>query len=179
MEPARFFTHCPRCGQGPQDEPEGRVFECHACGFRLYFNVGCAVIAVLRDTEERLLFIRRAKAPGKGKLAFPGGFADPGETAEEALRRELHEEVGLEMGELEYLCSHPNPYHYRGITYPILDFAYAGVISETATHITLQTSEVTGFEWLPPAQVDPDEIAFPSMREALRVYLSHHQGNSP
>lgn len=54
-----------------------------------------AVDAVVFDTDDRLLLIRRGHPPFKGRFALPGGFVEYGETLEEAAARELHEETGL------------------------------------------------------------------------------------
>ena len=70
------------------------------------------------------LFIRRAKEPAMGKLALPGGFIDEGETAEEGIRREFTEEVGFAPGAIDFLCSRPNLYLYKEVTYPVLDFFF-------------------------------------------------------
>ncbi len=115
--------------------------------------------------------VRRAKEPSKGLLGFPGGFADAGEDAETGLRREVFEEVGLEVGVTEYLCSHQNLYAYRGTLYSVLDFFYiCRVTSSGNDPLRLQSTEVTGFEWCVPDSLDPEDIAFPSMRYALRCY---------
>jgi 8-oxo-dGTP diphosphatase len=60
-------------------------------------------VALLRDG--RVLLVRRGRAPGKGLHAFPGGRVEPGETLEEAARRELHEETGLAAGVLAPLTT--------------------------------------------------------------------------
>lgn len=61
-----------------------------------------AVSAVMRK-EGRFLLVLRGRAPAKGLLAFPGGRVKEGETMEEAVRRELLEETGLEAGEIRHL----------------------------------------------------------------------------
>ncbi len=71
-----------------------------------------------------MLLIRRAKEPAKGKLAPPGGFIDVGETAEQGVRREVREEVGIELDHIHFLCSQPNQYFYKEVTYPVLDFFF-------------------------------------------------------
>jgi len=171
--PLDFFAHCPRCGAAAsRPEPGAKAFGCDACGFRVYFNVGTATLAVIENARGEVLFLRRARDPGAGKLGFPGGFADPDESAEEGLRREIREEAGLEVGELTYLCSCPNRYPYRGVLYPTLDLAFHARVAEGAEALTLEAGEVAGGEWKDPSTVDPDEMAFPSARAALRLHLS-------
>lgn len=170
LAPRERFHYCPQCA-ALAPPSAARSFACESCGFVLYFNVACALVAFIRDETGRLLMVRRAKDPGKGLLAFPGGFADPDETAEAGLRREVLEEVGLEVEITDYLGSHQNPYSYRGITYPVLDLFYVcRVQSPTAERLTLQTSEIAGYEWRVPEDLKPEEIAFPSQRRALQGY---------
>lgn len=54
------------------------------------------VDCVVFDRAGRLLLIRRARPPFKGRFALPGGFVDIGETVEAAALRELQEETGIE-----------------------------------------------------------------------------------
>jgi ADP-ribose pyrophosphatase YjhB (NUDIX family) len=53
--------------------------------------------AVIRDPAGRLLLVRRGRPPAVGAWSLPGGRVEPGETTEAALRREVHEETGLEV----------------------------------------------------------------------------------
>ena len=103
-------------------------------------------------------------------LAPPGGFVDIGETAETAVRREISEEVGIELKNVAFLCSRPNEYFHRDVTYPVLDFFFTAeaVDADAATAL----DDVESCVWLDPAEVDPEELAFPSMREALWVLLN-------
>ncbi len=169
MKPSQFFRHCPRCGV-KQDALLRGAFTCTACGFTIYFNAAIATAAFVRREDGRVLFIRRAKEPARGKLAPPGGFVDIGETAEEAVRREMREEVGLELSEVTFLCSRPNEYHYKDVTYPVLDLFFTARV--VAPDSARALDDVESFAWLEPEKVSPDEMAFPSMREALALYNS-------
>jgi ADP-ribose pyrophosphatase YjhB (NUDIX family) len=124
-----------------------------------------AAAAFVFDPAGRVLLIRRAKEPGAGKLGVPGGFIDFGESAEDGLRREVREEVGLEIDRVRFLVSFPNLYHYREVAYPVVDlyFAADAVRPEAAKPL----DGVAGIEWQRPEGVPDAECAFDSMRVAL------------
>ena len=166
--PAELFLHCPQCGRARESTGPVQPFHCAHCGFHFYFNAAPAVAGIMLDPAGRALFIRRAKEPARGQLALPGGFVDLGESAEAALRREIREEVNLEVGPLQYLCSHPNEYAYRGVAYPVLDSFY--VTHAVRTEGIQALDGVESYCWMDPAKVKPEEIAFPSIREALKFF---------
>jgi NAD+ diphosphatase len=89
---------------------------------------------------------------------------------ESALRREVREEVGLELGPLAFLSSHPNRYPYRDVTYATVDLFFVAEAVDPARARPLDA--VAGLEWTDPGAVDLDEIAFESMRAALQRYRS-------
>ncbi|MBX9581524.1 MAG: NUDIX domain-containing protein [Gemmataceae bacterium] len=166
MLPAELFRFCPRCGAARPPAEAGRApFRCPGCDLTLFFNPAVAAGAWVFDGSGRVLLVRRAHDPQKGKLGLPGGFLDAGEGAVEGLRREVREEVGLEVERVAFLASVPNRYEYRGVTYPVVDliFTAEAVAPETAR----AADEVAGIEWHPPADVDPADLAFPSMRETV------------
>lgn len=169
MKPADAFLHCPQCGTAAA-HPGQAPFHCERCSFLLYFNPAIAVGAVLLAPDDSVLLIRRAKDPHRGKLSVPGGFVDAGEIAEDALRREIREEVGLDVPRLDYLCSLPNVYHYRGVTYQVLDFFYLGRVEEKT--VQADPGEVAEVCWLPRDAITLEEIAFDSVRAMLRKFLA-------
>lgn len=166
--PAHQTVHfCPHCGV-PSTPSSERYFECAVCRYRLHFNNTVAVAVLAVNSKGELLFIRRARDPGKGKLALPGGFVDAGETAEDATRREVMEELGVEVSALSFLCTAPNVYPYRGIIYTVCDLFFVAELAEQS--FTLAPREVESTIWLAPQAIDLDEIAFSSMRTALTLY---------
>ena len=166
MRPAELFRFCPRCGAPRASENVGQIpLRCGPCGFTFFFNPTVAAAAWVFDTEGRVLLIRREKEPAKGKFGIPGGFLDIGETAEDGLRREVREEVGLEIERVAFLMSCPNLYPYREVTYPVVDLVFTGVAVSPQDAKPLDG--VAGIEWEHPADVDPEELAFPSMKVSL------------
>jgi len=174
LEPFRQFKQCPRCGAPGPGAASLNPFRCVACGLILYFNPASAVAAFVCRDDGRVLYTRRAKDPGKDRLGMPGGFVDIGETAEEALRREVKEEVGLDLTALEYLSSYPNQYPYAGVTYNTLDLFYVARTDDPERAASLDA--VASLAWLDPSAIDPVEIAFESMRRALGDYLKRGFG---
>ena len=67
------------------------------------------VVLLTREAVPQVLLIRRARDPFAGAWALPGGFVEKGETLVAAARRELHEETGVEVGDLEQLYTAGDP----------------------------------------------------------------------
>lgn len=163
MLPRELFRFCPRCGAPATGG--ANPLRCPACDLTYFFNPTVAAGAFISNPAGEVLLIRRAKEPAKGKFGVPGGFLDVGESAEDGLRREIREEVNLEVTELRLLCSGPNLYEYMGVTYPVCDLIFTARAVNPADVRALD--EVAGYEWRLPKTVDPEEMAFPSMRTGL------------
>jgi mutator protein MutT len=168
--PLSLFAHCPRCGSTDCESPTIKLFTCHACGFQYFQNAAAAVIAVICDSDNRVLFTRREREPARGKLDLPGGFVDPLETAETALVREVREETGLEIEEMTFLATFTNRYEYRTVTYYTLDLVFLCTVSNP-NELRAQ-DEVTETLFLSPAEIDPEELSFVSVRNAIQAFLS-------
>lgn len=162
------FRFCPRCGAANLVQKSPRFFACDACEFGFYLNSASAAGAIVTDEGGRILLIRRAKEPGKGQFALPGGFVDEGESAEDAVRREVQEEVGLNVTALRFLCSFPNSYQFRGSVYAVLDLFFVCEVASLETRG--DDAEVSAILWLAPQEIDLSEVAFPSVRRALELY---------
>lgn len=172
MTPHELYRFCPRCGESVT--PGGSPLRCPACDLTLFFNPAVAAGAFVFNPAGEVLLTRRAKEPAKGKFGIPGGFLDFGESAEDGLRREIREEVSLDVTAVRLLCSAPNSYDYKGVTYPVCDLIFVAEVVEAA--VTAAADEVAGFEWRLPATVAPDEMAFPSMQLGLRMLAGGHRG---
>ncbi|MFM8326085.1 MAG: NUDIX hydrolase [Pirellulaceae bacterium] len=165
------FAYCPRCGERSGSQG-ARPFECAGCSFRFFFGPVAAVAAILEDSSGRLLFLERARDPGKGLLGLPGGFADPGETLEEAVARELLEETGLKVSLLNYFCSIPNGYIYQQIEISVLDVFYVGRV-DTLEGIQMQASEIASTLIEHPSPQLLDRMAFASNRRAVERFMAY------
>ena len=86
--------------------------------------MNAAVAAIIRNDDGKILFTIRKHAPSAGMLDLPGGFVDLGETAENALVREIKEELNLKINKSEFAGTFTNKYVYAGIEYQTLDLVF-------------------------------------------------------
>lgn len=104
----RDHRFCGACGTPTQSRPDHTAFECPACGTEYWPRVTPAVIMLVHRGEEVLL--ARNVRSVQGFHSTLAGFVEAGETLEEAVVREVAEEVGVEVGHPVYVGSQPWPF---------------------------------------------------------------------
>ncbi len=80
------------------------AMRCPSCGFVYFHNCASCVAAIITVKQGIVLTVRN-RAPKKGLLDLPGGFCNYGESLEDALVREVREELNLELSDLSYFGS--------------------------------------------------------------------------
>ncbi len=166
--PQNILNYCPRCGKPHFNAYGTKACKCEDCGFVFYFNAATAVAVILRDSENRVLLTRRAFDPGKGTFDLPGGFVDPLETAENAVDREIQEELHLQIVEKQYLGSFPNTYLYGGIIYYTCDLVFECKVA-TFEGISA-TDDVSSFEFLHVTDEVIQQVGSQSIKNILRKF---------
>lgn len=104
-------THrfCARCGSPTVVAQAGHTRECPSCGATHFPRTDPAVIMLVTDGDDRALLGRQPSWPEK-RFSTLAGFVEPGESLPDAVRREVMEEVGIEVGEVEFAGSQPWPF---------------------------------------------------------------------
>lgn len=102
-------THCPRCGAKTQVSAGGAERRCPVDGSMHFPRVDPAVIVLVTDAQDRALLGRQGAWPA-GRFSTLAGFVEPGETAEQAVVREVAEEAGIVAGDVELLATQPWPF---------------------------------------------------------------------
>jgi NAD+ diphosphatase len=172
----KIFNYCPACGASDIVFDDNKKFSCRDCAFTYYHNVAAAVGAIL-EYDKKVVLIKRAKEPGRGKLDLPGGFVDPKESAEDAVVREIKEELQIDIKEPKYLGSYPNVYQYEGVIYHTCDLFFYCKID--ALPLDFSKTEIEDLVLLNPLEIPNDEIAFESVKmgfdkfKSSGFYLSH------
>ena len=162
LSPYRF---CPVCGSSRFVVSGVRSKRCKACGFEFFLNSSASVAAFIVNAKGELLVCRRAKEPEKGTFDLPGGFVDPGESAEQALSRELSEELGCLPAESHYLFSLPNRYQWGAVIVPTTDCFFRVTLADKTK--LCPHDDVASFSWIPLTDVDPQAFGLKSIATAV------------
>ncbi len=165
---------CPKCSSSSFKSMDGgRSYLCEDCKFQYYINNSAAVACLIFNSQGEVLLTRRAIDPNKGMLDLPGGFVEPLETAEEAVIREIKEELGLQITKMTYLVSFPNLYPFSDFVVPTVDLAF---VCKTGNQAAIRPGDdVSSVEFIQPEKIDFNELCSESMKQIIRFYLSHPQ----
>jgi NAD+ diphosphatase len=101
-------VYCPRCGSVTEPEQAGHSRRCTVDGSEHFPRTDPAVIMAVTDPDDRCLLARGAQWP-PGRVSVLAGFVEPGESAEQAVAREVHEETGVVVDTVSYAASQPWP----------------------------------------------------------------------
>ncbi len=136
----RTHRFCGACGTPTTKLEHERCARCPACGHMAYPRISPAMMVLVRR-DDQILLARHHNSP-TGFFTALAGFLEAGESVEDAIHREVREEVGLEVRDLRYFGSQPWPFpHSLMIAYTA---EYAG------GDIALDTSEIAEARWFGP-----------------------------
>ncbi len=169
--PKNEFKYCPFCGESGSFKFDGsKKFKCEKCERSYYMNAAAACGAII-ETPEGILFVRRKFEPKKGMLDLPGGFVDLGETAEDAIARELDEELRFKEGDkLEFFATNPNDYTFGNMLYMTLDIFFKAYVEDTSELVA--SDDALSIEYIKPKDINLDEIGFASAKTVVKKYLT-------
>jgi NAD+ diphosphatase len=161
-------THrfCAKCGHETKSAEAGWRRDCPACGAHHFPRTDPCVIMLAIDGE-RCLLGRQSRFP-PGMWSCLAGFVEPGETFEEAVRREMFEEAGIRAGRVSYYASQPWPF-------PMSVMIGFHAEAET-TDLNIDRNELEGARWIGRAEVA--EMLARRHREQIftppPVAIAHH-----
>ncbi len=147
----RTHQYCGRCGARTETKSNERAKVCPQCGLINFPRITPAIIvAVLKGNQ---ILLSRAHRFPPGLYSVIAGFVEPGETLEECVRREVKEEVGIEVQNICYFGSQPWPFPHSLMVAFTADYA--------AGKIAIDEAEIVDAGWftvnnLPPI---PDKVS--------------------
>jgi NAD+ diphosphatase len=101
-------TFCPRCGSATEPATAGHSRRCVADDSEHFPRCDPAVIMSVTDADDRCLLARNVQWPAR-RVSVLAGFVEPGESAEQAVAREVFEETGIVVSSVSYAGSQPWP----------------------------------------------------------------------
>ena len=163
---AREHRFCGNCGQPTVQIPLERAMFCEACDLRAYPRISPSMIVLLTRGDEILL----ARSPrfATGVYSTLAGFAEPGESAEDCLVREVREEVSLEVRNIQYVASQCWPFPHS----MMLGFhaEYAG------GDIVPQADEIEDAQWFRLDALPPLPANRSIARYLIDLYVARRLG---
>lgn len=136
--------HCPRCGHLTEVVQAGWVRRCPADDSLHFPRTDPAVIMAVVDDDDRILLARGAAFRSSG-MSVLAGFVEPGETFAAAVRREVREEVGIEVTDVTQVGDQPWPFP-NGIMIGFMARAHTA-------ELTLQVEEIQAARWFSRAEI--------------------------
>ena len=172
-----FVTrYCPRCGGHLEPVAAGHELVCADCGRSQFPRPDPAVIMVVASGEpgsedERCLLGRQAIWP-EGRYSTLAGFCEPGETLEDAVRREVFEETGVVVGDVEYFGNQP---------WPLPASLMLGFIGRAVSDaITVDMDEIEDARWFTRAEMKAEAetgaLVLPGGVSISRSLVEHWYG---
>jgi len=134
---------CARCGAATHPVKGGWARQCGTCNAE-HFPRTDPVVIMLAERDGKVLIGRSPRFPA-GRFSALAGFVEPGETIEEAVRRELWEETGVRVGQVDYLFSQPWPFPSQ--------LMIACIAQALTTEIVLDEQEIAEAMWVTRADV--------------------------
>jgi NAD+ diphosphatase len=165
--------YCPRCGAQTRIGAGGHVRVCPQDGVEHYPRTDPAVIMLVVDADDRALLGRQPSWPDR-RFSALAGFVEPGESAEQAVVREVREEVGIAVSDPEYAGSQPWPFPAS------LMLAFRARASDVALRI--DEEEIVEARWFTRAEfaaaVRGGDVVLPSPASVARRLIEDWYGAS-
>lgn len=163
----RRHRFCSVCGEPTQQGKGGHVRRCTACSAEHFPRTDPVAIMLIVDGERCLLGQSAGRLARTGMYSALAGFIDQGESIEEAVRREIQEEAGIDVGAVLYHSSQPWPFPSS------LMIGCHG--QATSTAIDIDTEEMTDVRWFDRATMQAAfEQQHPTLKLPGSIAIAHH-----
>lgn len=156
---------CPRCGSASQPEAGGNTRRCsnEHCDQVLFPRTDPAIIVLVAKGDHCLLG-RQSSWP-EGRYSTIAGFVEPGESLEDAVRREVYEETNIRVGDVRYHSSQP---------WPFPSSLMLGFVAEALSDsINLNDGELEDARWFSREQLASGAVGLPFRISIARRLVDH------
>jgi len=164
-----YFKYCPVCSGKLKKivhDLEKRL-ACSQCNFIFYQNSKPTVSTFIVSNQGQLLLVKRAIEPQKDYWDTPGGFLEDGEEPIKGLKREIKEELGVELKNIKYLGIYIDTY-CEGYHITTLNIIYR---AEIASGKLRPMDDVGKIKWFDISKIPMNRIAFKWIIKALKDWM--------
>jgi NAD+ diphosphatase len=162
--------YCSRCGGPMRSVRAGHLLHCAACGYQSFPRLDPAIIVLVHDGDSVLL--GRQASWAAGRYSTIAGFVEPGESLEDAVKREVYEETGIAAHDIAYHSSQPWPFPSS----LMLGFTARASVAPTR----LIDGELEDARWFSREQLRSGEVGLPPpvsiSRRLIDGWLQQHAG---
>jgi NADH pyrophosphatase NudC (nudix superfamily) len=161
------FSFCYRCGSALIKRNDDS-FICTSCSHVTYPSPSACNAVFLENDNGEILLVERGREPRKGTWDAAGGFIKPFEDYKISVRREIKEELSIEIDQIKIFGSYPDHYVYQGIDVATISiFSTAKIVSKDIK----AGDDVSGYSFFTPDQALELDLSFPSIKVALQDYI--------
>lgn len=156
----KTHRYCGMCANPMQDKINERARLCPKCHYLIYPKISPCVIVLVKRDESFLL--ARSSHFSPGVMSTLAGFVEIGESIEQAVIREVKEEVGIMVHQLQYICSQP---------WPFPDSLMLGFVAEYQSgELLIDKNEIEAAAWF-----SKDNLPTLPNEMSIARYLIEHQ----
>ncbi|MDA2922538.1 NUDIX domain-containing protein [Patescibacteria group bacterium AH-259-L07] len=159
------YTFCPKCaGKFQEIKDNASHLQCIQCNFVFYQDSKPTASVILENDKGEVLLTRRAGEPFKGYWDLPGGFCELDEHPELTAKREMKEELGVDIELTGFIGIYTDHYPDQGDVEYTLNIIYTGKIIQGELR---PDDDVDACQWFSLNQL-PANIAFKNGQQALQ-----------
>ena len=168
----RTHQFCGRCGTVVESMSYERAKKCPNCDLTSYPRLTPAIIVSIERSgrEGKEILLAHNQRHPKGFYSVLAGFVEPGESLEECVRREIREEVGIEVKNIRYFGSQPWPFPNALMIAYIADYASGEII--------LEEDELEDAGWYAPDALPPVPPPISIARQMIDAFVEKHGKHS-
>jgi NAD+ diphosphatase len=145
----RHHKYCGRCSSAMHQVQWEMAMHCHRCQHRCYPRISpCIIVAVRRD--DKILLAQGVRHQSTGFFSTLAGFVESAESLEHAVHREVKEEVGIDIKNVEYFGSQPWPFPHSIMVGYLAEYAGGDLVLEEKEILSADWFDVDALPKIPP-----------------------------
>lgn len=145
----RTHRFCGQCGGRTEAVAWEMAVQCHRCQHRSYPRISpCIIVAIYRPGQ--ILLARGVRHKQANLYSTLAGFVESGETLEQALHREVHEEVGVQVKNLQYFGSQPWPFPHSLMVGYLAEYAGGEIVVDDHEIVDAHWFDLHDLPTIPP-----------------------------